>query len=69
MYQIIGRIILSFFFEPNINLQHNVISFQVPKPCCVPTKLGAISVLYYVDETNMNLKKYKNMVVKICGCH
>lgn len=50
----------------------NVIKFnslKVPKPCCAPTKLSAISVLYYLDETNVNLKKYKNMVVKSCGCH
>lgn len=42
---------------------------KVPKPCCAPTKLSPISVLYYLDETNVNLKKYKNMVVKSCGCH
>jgi bone morphogenetic protein 7 len=44
-------------------------SHQVPKPCCAPTKLSAISVLYYLDDANVNLKKYKNMVVKSCGCH
>ncbi|CAO1378765.1 unnamed protein product [Diamesa tonsa] len=42
---------------------------KVPKPCCAPTKLSAISVLYYLDDSNVNLKKYKNMVVKSCGCH
>lgn len=42
---------------------------QVPKPCCAPTKLIPISVLYHIDESNVNLKKYKNMVVKSCGCH
>ncbi|XP_035785389.1 protein 60A-like [Anopheles albimanus] len=42
---------------------------KVPKPCCAPTKLIPISVLYHIDEQNVNLKKYKNMVVKSCGCH
>uniref|UniRef100_A0A182M0U6 Protein 60A n=1 Tax=Anopheles culicifacies TaxID=139723 RepID=A0A182M0U6_9DIPT len=42
---------------------------KVPKPCCAPTKLVPISVLYHIDEANVNLKKYKNMVVKSCGCH
>nr|XP_055037799.1 bone morphogenetic protein 6 [Misgurnus anguillicaudatus]XP_055037800.1 bone morphogenetic protein 6 [Misgurnus anguillicaudatus] len=42
---------------------------NVPKPCCAPTKLHAISVLYYDDNSNVILKKYKNMVVRGCGCH
>uniref|UniRef100_A0A0A9VRZ3 Protein 60A n=1 Tax=Lygus hesperus TaxID=30085 RepID=A0A0A9VRZ3_LYGHE len=42
---------------------------KVPRPCCAPTKLTPISVLYFVDESNVILKKYKNMVVKSCGCH
>lgn len=50
-------------------LVHLMQPAKVPKPCCAPTKLSPISVLYYLDETNVNLKKYKNMVVKSCGCH
>lgn len=42
---------------------------RVPRACCAPTRLTAISVLYYLDDSNVNLKKYKNMVVKSCGCH
>uniref|UniRef100_A0ACB8FCP0 Bone morphogenetic protein 6 n=1 Tax=Sphaerodactylus townsendi TaxID=933632 RepID=A0ACB8FCP0_9SAUR len=34
----------------------------VPKPCCAPTKLHAISVLYFDDNSNVILKKYRNMV-------
>lgn len=41
----------------------------VPKPCCAPSKLSAIMVLYFDDNSNVILKKYKNMVVKTCGCH
>ncbi|ELW71754.1 Bone morphogenetic protein 6 [Tupaia chinensis] len=35
----------------------------VPKPCCAPTKLNAISVLYFDDNSNVILKKYRNMVL------
>eukprot|EP00088_Acartia_fossae_P059268 TRINITY_DN7013_c0_g1_i4.p1 TRINITY_DN7013_c0_g1~~TRINITY_DN7013_c0_g1_i4.p1 ORF type:complete len:446 (+),score=103.13 TRINITY_DN7013_c0_g1_i4:189-1526(+) len=41
----------------------------VPKPCCAPTKLSGISVLYFDESSNVILKKYQNMVVKTCGCH
>ena len=41
----------------------------VPKPCCEPTKLNAISVLCFDDNSNVILKKYRNMVVRACGCH
>ncbi|XP_055541875.1 protein 60A-like [Wyeomyia smithii] len=50
-------------------LVHLMHPSKVPKPCCAPTKLSPISVLYHIDESNVNLKKYKNMVVKSCGCH
>ena len=50
-------------------LVHLMNPSQVPKPCCAPTKLSPISVLYFLDESNVILKKYKNMVVKSCGCH
>lgn len=41
----------------------------VPKPCCAPTKLSPLSVLYFDDNSNVILKKYRNMVVRACGCH
>ena len=50
-------------------LVHLMNPSQVPKPCCAPTKLTSISVLYFLDDSNVILKKYKNMVVKSCGCH
>uniref|UniRef100_A0A8D8BK95 Protein 60A n=1 Tax=Culex pipiens TaxID=7175 RepID=A0A8D8BK95_CULPI len=49
-------------------LVHLIHPNSVPKPCCAPTKLNPISVLYHIDDANINLKKYKNMVVKSCGC-
>lgn len=41
---------------------------KYPKPCCAPTKLNPISVLYVPNDNNVCLKKYKRMVVKSCGC-
>lgn len=41
---------------------------QVPKACCVPTQLSAISMLYLDDNNKVVLKNYKEMVVVGCGC-
>lgn len=50
-------------------LVHLMHPYNVPKPCCAPTKLTSISVLYFDDNSNVILKKYRSMVVKSCGCH
>ncbi|XP_053309435.1 bone morphogenetic protein 7 [Spea bombifrons] len=50
-------------------LVHFINPDTVPKPCCAPTQLNAISVLYFDDSSNVILKKYRNMVVRTCGCH
>ncbi|XP_018416177.1 PREDICTED: bone morphogenetic protein 7 isoform X1 [Nanorana parkeri] len=50
-------------------LVHFINPDTVPKPCCAPTQLTAISVLYFDDSSNVILKKYRNMVVRTCGCH
>nr|CAI5868562.1 unnamed protein product [Callosobruchus analis] len=50
-------------------LVHLMNPWRFPKPCCAPTKLSPISVLYFLDDQNVILKKYKKMVVKSCGCH
>ena len=40
----------------------------VPKVCCVPIKMSAISMLY-LDENNQTvLKNYQDMSVDECGC-
>ena len=57
-------LIISCVFQVHLMNPENV-----PKPCCAPTKLHAISVLYFDDNSNVILKKYKNMVVRACGCH
>ncbi|XP_011238722.1 bone morphogenetic protein 8B isoform X1 [Mus musculus] len=41
----------------------------IPKVCCVPTELSAISLLYYDRNNNVILRRERNMVVQACGCH
>ncbi|XP_047204251.1 bone morphogenetic protein 7-like isoform X1 [Girardinichthys multiradiatus] len=50
-------------------LVHFINPETVPQPCCAPTQLHGISVLYFDDSSNVILKKYRNMVVRACGCH
>ncbi|GAV05701.1 hypothetical protein RvY_15793 [Ramazzottius varieornatus] len=42
---------------------------QVPKALCAATKLSAITMLYFDDNSNVVLKKYREMIAKGCGCH
>ena len=42
---------------------------SVPKVCCAPTKLSAISMLYFDNDENVVLRQYEDMVVEACGCH
>ena len=41
---------------------------EIPNPYCVPTKMSPISVLLFVDNNNIVLKKFQNMIVDSCGC-
>lgn len=40
----------------------------VPRPCCVPTELSPISMLYLDEYDKVVLKNYQDMVVESCGC-
>ncbi|XP_018048199.1 PREDICTED: bone morphogenetic protein 2-like [Atta colombica] len=40
----------------------------VERPCCVPTKLLSISILFYDDNENVVLKIYEDMIADHCGC-
>ncbi|KAK2822938.1 hypothetical protein Q5P01_023003 [Channa striata] len=42
--------------------------FQNIKSCCVPTRLRAMSMLYYNEEQKIIKKDIQNMVVEECGC-
>ena len=60
------RLLLIVVFQTLVHLMSPDLT---PKPCCAPTKLSGISVLYFDESSNVILKKYRNMVVKSCGCH
>lgn len=40
----------------------------VARPCCVPSRLLALSLLYYDENDNVVLKQYGDMVAESCGC-
>nr|XP_015832507.2 inhibin subunit beta Ab [Nothobranchius furzeri] len=42
--------------------------FQNTKSCCVPTRLRAMSMLYYNEEQKIIKKDVQNMIVEDCGC-
>ncbi|KAK1875401.1 Inhibin beta A chain [Dissostichus eleginoides] len=42
--------------------------FQNLRSCCVPTRLRAMSMLYYNEEQRIIKKDIQNMVVEECGC-
>ena len=41
----------------------------VARPCCVPSRLLSLSLLYYDENDNVVLKQYGEMVADSCGCH
>lgn len=49
-------------------LLNSVDPLAVPKACCVPTTLSAISMLYMDEEKRVVLKNYQDMAVEGCGC-
>ncbi len=50
------------------SLVHSVNPKAVPLPCCVPTELSSISMLYLDEYEKVVLKNYQDMVVEGCGC-
>ncbi|NP_001095263.1 bone morphogenetic protein 4 precursor [Xenopus laevis] len=46
----------------------NSVNSSIPKACCVPTELSAISMLYLDEYDKVVLKNYQEMVVEGCGC-
>ncbi|KAH0631497.1 hypothetical protein JD844_005841 [Phrynosoma platyrhinos] len=46
----------------------NSLNSKVPKPCCVPTDLSPIAMLYLDQHDMVVLKTYQDMVVEGCGC-
>ena len=50
------------------SLMHSRNPKQVPRPCCVPTKLEPLTLLYLAQRKGYIIKEYPNMVVLGCGC-
>ncbi|XP_018603818.2 bone morphogenetic protein 16 [Scleropages formosus] len=46
----------------------NSVNGAVPRPCCVPTTLSPIAMLYLDQQDRVVLKNYQDMVVEGCGC-
>nr|SPI54196.1 bone morphogenetic protein 2/4/16-A [Eptatretus burgeri] len=46
----------------------NSVNPAVPRACCVPTELSAISLLYLDEYDKVVLKNYQDTVVEGCGC-
>lgn len=44
-------------------------TLKIPKPCCAPQKLEQMTVVYHDEDNRVILRKYKEMVVRSCGCH
>ncbi|TDH06402.1 hypothetical protein EPR50_G00133170 [Perca flavescens] len=42
--------------------------FQNMRSCCVPTRLRAMSMLYYNEDQKIIKKDIQNMIVEECGC-
>ncbi|XP_044758823.1 bone morphogenetic protein 10-like [Coccinella septempunctata] len=50
-------------------LLHSVAPSMTPRPCCVPTSLDSISILYIDNKGVLTYRyAYKDMVVQECGC-
>lgn len=46
----------------------NSINSNVPRSCCIPTRLRSQTLLYMDDEKNLVVKTYPDMAVEECGC-
>ncbi|XP_072050669.1 nodal-like [Amphiura filiformis] len=40
---------------------------RAPAPCCVPTKLSPLSILYF-EKGSIVMKNHEDMIVQECGC-
>lgn len=49
------------------HLAHLLQSHKIPKPCCAPSKLQTISLLYELNGATY-LKRYRGMIAKECAC-
>ena len=55
-------------------LAHALMAFvikekKIPKPCCAPTKLDEMTMIYHDDGNRVIMRKHRDMIVSSCGCH
>jgi len=51
------------------SLIHSLNASAVPPPCCVPTEMSALSILFRDSRNITVVHSYPQMVVDACGCH
>nr|CAB3225926.1 TGFbeta-NA1 transforming growth factor beta superfamily signaling ligand precursor [Phallusia mammillata] len=51
-----------------MSLMNSVEPEKSTKPCCVPTKLRSVSLLYIDNAKNVVLRQFEDMVIESCGC-
>ncbi|XP_078483752.1 transforming growth factor beta superfamily signaling ligand [Ciona intestinalis] len=51
-----------------MTMMNSVDPSNTPMPCCVPTRLSSVSMLYLDKKDNVVLRLYEDMVVEACGC-
>lgn len=71
-YQCVGSCSTQVDGDPNNhaiiqNMVRRVNRNRAPTPCCVPTKLSSLSMLYY-ERGVIVVKEHEEMVVRECGC-
>ncbi|XP_068127381.1 growth/differentiation factor 3-like [Hyperolius riggenbachi] len=49
-------------------LVHSIEPEETPLPCCAPTKMSPLSMLFYDNDDNVVLRHYESMAVDECGC-
>ena len=53
---------------PHAHVVDSVLNYELGGPCCTPTAMSAISMIYYDESHNIKKKTLKDMVVDRCGC-
>ena len=52
-----------------LNLNEIFQNEQIPRPCCAPTKLDELVMIYHDDHRRVIMRKHPHMIVRSCGCH
>lgn len=69
--------VCDFPLSPHVNATNHaivqvlvsLIEKKIPKPCCAPTKLDEMTMIYHDDGNRVIMRKHRDMIVSSCGCH